>query len=74
VAREGALWTALRVLEERAETGRKLAESASQGRREWSQEHFRRRADEAEQSGELIRAVLRREAELPSRPQVSAEP
>lgn len=62
---EAALWTALRVLEERGEMSRKLAEQAEQGQREWSSEHFRRRADEAQRSAELLRAVLRREAALP---------
>lgn len=71
---ESALWTALRVLEERAEVSRKLAESAGAGRREWSAEHFRRRADEALASADLIRSVLRRESELPLLPKVAAEP
>lgn len=71
---EDALWTALRVLEERAEMSRRLADSAVVGNREWSQEHFRRRSAEADRSAELIRSVLRRESDLPSLPQVSAEP
>lgn len=71
---EAALWMAMRALEERAEVSRRLADSAAADQREWSQEHFRRRADEAESSAELLRSVLRREAQLPSLPQVSAEP
>jgi two-component system chemotaxis response regulator CheB len=71
---EEALWTALRVLEERGEMSRKLAERAGDGERAWSSEHFRRRADEAEQSAGLLRAVLRREAELPDLPQAASGP
>lgn len=71
---EAALWTALRVLEERAEMSRRLAQSAGQGQRDWSREHFARRAQEAERSAELIRSVLRRESDLPSLPRVSAQP
>jgi two-component system chemotaxis response regulator CheB len=71
---EDALWTALRVLEERGEMSRRLADNAEQGRREWSTEHFRRRADEADRSAELLRSVLRREASLPALPQVTADP
>lgn len=68
---EEALWTALRVLEEREEMSRKLAEQADDGQRQWSSEHFRRRADEASRSADLLRAVLRREADLPGLPRVA---
>jgi two-component system chemotaxis response regulator CheB len=71
---EAALWTAMRVLEERAEMSEKLAQSAVDAKREWSQEHFHRRASEARESADLLRAVLRRESQLPSLPQVAAEP
>ena len=70
---EEALWTALRVLEERGEMSRKLAEQARQGSRDWSDEHFRRRAEEADRSAELLRAVLRREAALPDLPRVAGQ-
>lgn len=70
---EEALWTALRVLEERGEMSRKLAEQARQGSRDWSDEHFRRRAEEAERSAELLRAVLRREAALPDLPRAAGQ-
>ncbi|MFP5218200.1 MAG: chemotaxis protein CheB, partial [Actinomycetes bacterium] len=57
---EAALWTALRVLEERTEISRRLAERARAGGRGWSDEHFRARADEAEHSARLLRELLRR--------------
>jgi two-component system chemotaxis response regulator CheB len=65
---EEALWTALRVLEERAEMSRRLAEMATSNGREWSQEHFRSRATDADRSAGLLRAVLRRESEQPTIP------
>lgn len=71
---EEALWTALRVLEERGEMSRKLAEQADEGRRQWSSEHFRRRAEEASRSADLLRAVLRRESDLPALPRVTTSP
>jgi hypothetical protein len=58
---EDALWTALRVLEERAEMSRRLAEMATEAGRGWSEEHFLHRASDADRSAELLRAVLRRE-------------
>lgn len=60
---EEALWTALRVLEERAEMSRRLADMATTSGREWSQEHFLSRASDADRSAELLRAVLLRESE-----------
>lgn len=71
---EDALWTALRVLEERGEMSRRLAEQAARSRREWSTDHFSRRAQEAERSAELLRAVLRREAALPELPRAVGGP
>ena len=62
---EDALWTALRVLEERSEMSHRLASMALEAGREWSQEHFDRRAQEAERSAALVRAVLHREAVAP---------
>jgi two-component system, chemotaxis family, protein-glutamate methylesterase/glutaminase len=65
---EEALWTALRVLEERAEMSRRLAEMAVANGREWSQEHFLSRASDADRSAGLLRAVLRRESASPTAP------
>ena len=65
---EEALWTALRVLEERAEMSRRLADMATTNGREWSQDHFLSRASEADRSAELLRAVLRRESSAPTIP------
>ncbi len=61
---ETALWMALRVLEERAEMSRRLADHAREGRRDWSSDHFTRRAEEADRSAELLRRVLRGEDDL----------
>ena len=71
---EEALWTALRVLEERAEMSRRLAEMATTAGRGWSQEHFVGRAEDASRSAELLRAVLRREADQPTLPTTSSGP
>jgi two-component system chemotaxis response regulator CheB len=57
-----ALRTALQVLEERAELSRRLASDAGDAHREWSSEHYLKRAEEAEASAALLRSVLRREA------------
>jgi two-component system, chemotaxis family, protein-glutamate methylesterase/glutaminase len=65
---EEALWTALRVLEERAEMSRRLADLALTNGREWSQEHFLSRAADADRSAVLLRAVLRRESDQPPIP------
>ena len=65
---EEALWTALRVLEERGEMSRRLADLATTNGREWTQEHFLTRASEADRSAELLRAVLRRESVAPTVP------
>jgi len=65
---EEALWTALRVLEERGEMSRRLADMATTNGREWSQDHFLSRALDADRSAELLRAVLRRESEQPTIP------
>ena len=69
---EEALWTALRVLEERAEMSRRLADMATTNGRGWSQEHFLSRASDADRSAELLRAVLRRESEQPTVPSTAA--
>ena len=72
---EEALWTALRVLEERAEMSRRLADLATTNGREWSQDHFLSRASAADRSAELLRAVLRRESsQQPTAPTPSAGP
>jgi len=55
---EEALWTALRVLEERIDISNRLADLALENDRPWSEGHFRGRADEATRSAEAIRAML----------------
>jgi two-component system chemotaxis response regulator CheB len=55
---EDALWTAMRALEEREEISHRLAEEAGAAGRDWSRMHFRRRADEARASAEVLRRVL----------------
>jgi two-component system, chemotaxis family, protein-glutamate methylesterase/glutaminase len=55
---EEALWTALRVLEERIDISHRLADLALQNARPWSEGHFRDRAAEAGRSAEAIRAML----------------
>lgn len=55
---ETALWVALRVLEERADLNRRLAEEAREGERSWSADRFGRRADEADRSVQTIKGVL----------------
>ena len=47
---------------------RRLADLATTSGREWSQEHFRTRASDADHSAELLRSVLRRESEQPTAP------
>ena len=69
---EEALWTALRVLEERAEMSRRLAAMATTNGREWTQGHFLTRASDADRSAELLRAVLRRESDQPPVPTETA--
>jgi two-component system chemotaxis response regulator CheB len=71
---EDALWTALRVLEERAEMSRRLADMAVDNGREWSRAHFENRAEEADKSAELLRQVLRRESERATLPSAAAGP
>jgi two-component system chemotaxis response regulator CheB len=55
---EDALWTAMRALEEREEISNRLAEDAGVAGRDWSRMHFRRRADEARASADVLRRVL----------------
>jgi two-component system chemotaxis response regulator CheB len=55
---EDALWTAMRALEEREEISNRLADEAGTAGRDWSRMHFRRRADEARASAEVLRRVL----------------
>ena len=58
---EEALWVALRVLEERVDLSRRLAEDALSQGRAWSAEQFTARAGEADRSASLIRGVLAQE-------------
>jgi len=55
---EEALWTALRVLEERVDISHKLADLALENARDWSEGHFRQRAADASRSADLIRTML----------------
>jgi two-component system, chemotaxis family, protein-glutamate methylesterase/glutaminase len=71
---EAALWTALRVLEERAEMSRRLADMATSAGRDWSQEHFTSRAEDADRSAQLLRAVLRHESDQPTLPTTASGP
>ena len=71
---EEALWTALRVLEERAEMSRRLADMADAAGRGWSHEHFLAKAEDADRSAEPLRAVLRRESDQPPLPATAPGP
>ena len=71
---EDALWMALRVLEERAEMSRRLADMATSAGRGWSSEHFLSRAKDADRSAELLRAVLRHESDQPTLPTTASGP
>ena len=71
---EEALWTALRILEERGEMSRRLADMATVAGRGWSQEHFLSRAEDADRSAGLLRAVLRRESGSPPLPTPASGP
>ncbi len=71
---EEAHRTALRVLEERAQMRRRLAETATAAGRGRSQEHFLSRAKDADRSAELLRAVLRQESDQPTLPTSASGP
>lgn len=53
---------------------RRLAGTAVAAGPEWSQEHFAERAKQADPSADLLRAVLRREAEVPPLPTTAQRP
>lgn len=55
---EDALWTAMRALEEREAVSTRLAEEAGAAGRDWSRQHFRRRADDSRRSADVLRGVL----------------
>jgi two-component system chemotaxis response regulator CheB len=55
---EGALWTAVRALEESASLARRLAHRARTGKRPRSADQFEARADEDEQRADLVRQAL----------------
>lgn len=59
---EDALWTALRALEEREEISTRLSRDAGEAGRDWSRLHFRRRAEEARRSADVLRTVLEERA------------
>ncbi|HLK32125.1 MAG TPA: chemotaxis protein CheB, partial [Terriglobales bacterium] len=55
---EGALWTALRTLEERAQLHSRLAENAARGRNPRVAEHFRLSAEDMHRQARTIRDLL----------------
>lgn len=55
---EDALWTAMRALEEREAVSNRLAQEAGDAGRDWSRQHFRRRAEDARRSADVLRGVL----------------
>ena len=55
---ETALWSAVRVLEEKAALARRMAFQAGQQNRLMSEAQFRERAEEAEQHADLVRRVI----------------
>jgi two-component system chemotaxis response regulator CheB len=59
VAFEGALWMALRSLEEKAELARRMSHSAGQSGREAARTHYETVGAEAEEAGRLIRELIR---------------
>ena len=66
---EAALWTALRVLEERADLSARLAADAAGHERALSRAHWRRRSEEALQEAGLIRRLLQDRACVEDRPE-----
>ncbi|MBW8801464.1 MAG: chemotaxis protein CheB [Streptomyces sp.] len=60
---EDALWTALRILEERVQMSNQLAHVAESQGRAWSGEMFRKRAAEADGSAEALRTLLLQQVE-----------
>jgi two-component system, chemotaxis family, protein-glutamate methylesterase/glutaminase len=65
-ALEGALWAALRALEEQAALGRRLAVRAREMNQSKSADRFGDRATAAEQQAALVRAALRRGLATPA--------
>jgi two-component system, chemotaxis family, protein-glutamate methylesterase/glutaminase len=68
---ETAMWTAARVLEQTASLHRRMAERADRGNLAGVAADYRRRADEADEQGDLLREALLkfREPRLPPAPQ-----
>jgi two-component system chemotaxis response regulator CheB len=64
---EESLWIALRVLEERADLSRRLADEAQRSDRSWSREHHAQRAADADRSVALIKRALGKELSSPER-------
>jgi two-component system, chemotaxis family, protein-glutamate methylesterase/glutaminase len=63
---ERALWTALRVLEERIELSTHVAQRASDRGNHYVVGHFQRQNDEARRNAELLRRVLAGTEQEPS--------
>jgi two-component system chemotaxis response regulator CheB len=59
---EDALWTAIRVLQERVEMCRRLAEREHGSGESWASAHYTRRAAEAEASAAALRKLLHRDS------------
>ena len=55
---EGALWTAVRALEESAALARRLAQRARQGKNTMTAQHFEARAREDAERADLVRQAL----------------
>lgn len=66
---EAALWTALRVLEERADLSARLAADAVGRERVLSRAHWRRRSEEALREAALIRGLLQARSHVEDRPE-----
>ncbi len=66
---EAALWTALRVLEERADLSGRLAADAVGTDRALSRAHWRRRSEEALREATLIRSLLQDRTRVEDRPE-----
>jgi two-component system chemotaxis response regulator CheB len=59
-ALEGALWTALRALEEKAALGRQMAEAAGERQHHHVQDRYRTASQEAGEAAEVIREMIER--------------
>jgi two-component system chemotaxis response regulator CheB len=72
LAFEGALWMALRSLEEKASLARRMSESAGRSGRPGVHARYTAMGEEAEQAGRLIRELIRRLDTIETRPESGA--